>query len=119
MAPEGELSDGPMHAIPASKRPRGVFRSSGAAGGDRKLLQSAEVDRSRHEPGRRRSGAPAEAQVADSLTKRPMSAYFSGLRARTEYAYASEATGIATPMIPSHETGTENVPEPIVKSSLT
>jgi hypothetical protein len=70
-------------------------------------------------PGRRRSAAPGPKVYADSLTNRPMRAYFSGFCARIVYAYAIETTGTATPMIPSHETGTENVPEPMVKSSLT
>jgi hypothetical protein len=64
-------------------------------------------------------GAPPHEIYADSLTNRPMRAYFSGFCARIAYAYPIPMTGTATPMIPSHETGTDHQPEPIVKSSLT
>jgi hypothetical protein len=85
---------------------------------DRSRSVSAE-DCTLREGAPQNRGAPPHEVYKDSLTKRPMRAYFSGFCARIAYAYPIEMTGTATPMMPSHETGTDHVPEPIVKSSLT
>ena len=114
-----------MHPIHHGRRALGVFTPEDRRGkqpksdtNDRSRPVSTGVCRRRR--GRRTAAAPpTRAIYADSFTNRPMRAYFSGLRARTRYAYPIESTGTATPMMPSHETGTAYQLEPIVNSSLT